>query len=185
MVVARAAQRARAPLFAMFDLTQHVLIEGEVSEWNYNNPHSWLHIQGLDKNGELKTWSFEGAAVVHAARQGVNGATFKKGEHVKVIASPLSDGRTAGAMCFVVKQDGSIAQPNDGICNAPAVIAGMAVEGLARERQAPRTSRDAALAPRRHRARARYARRGQPTASRYLNRSTRRSPRTGAGRAGQ
>jgi hypothetical protein len=109
--------------FAMFDLTQHVLIEGDVTEWNYNNPHSWLHIQGLDKNGELKTWSFEGAAIVHAARQGVNGATFKKGEHVKVIASPLSDGRTAGAMCFVVKQDGSIAQPNDGICNAPAVIA--------------------------------------------------------------
>jgi len=109
--------------FAMFDASQHVLVEGEVTEWNYNNPHSWLHIQGLDKNGEMKTWSFEGAAIVHAARQGVNGTTFRKGEHVKVIASPLRDGRTAGAMCFVVKQDGSIAQPNDGICNAPAVIA--------------------------------------------------------------
>ena len=34
--------------FAMFNLTEHKLIEGVVTEWNYNNPHSWLHIQGLD-----------------------------------------------------------------------------------------------------------------------------------------
>ena len=108
--------------FAMFDSGQHKLVEGTVTEWNYNNPHSWLHIEGLDQNGELKTWSFEGAAVVHAARQGVNGTTFKKGEQVRVVMSPLRDGRTAGAMCFVVKEDGSFAKPNDGICNSTTVI---------------------------------------------------------------
>jgi hypothetical protein len=36
--------------------------------------------------------------------------------------SPLRDGRPAGAMCFVVKEDGSRARPNDGVCNAQAVI---------------------------------------------------------------
>jgi hypothetical protein len=109
--------------FAMFDLTEHKLIEGRVTEWNYNNPHSWLHIEGVNDNGETVTWSFEGAAMVHAARQGVNGTTFKKGERVRVIMSPLRDGRTAGAMCFVVKEDGSKARPNDGVCNSEAVIA--------------------------------------------------------------
>lgn len=108
--------------FAMFNLTEHKLIEGVVTEWNYNNPHSWLHIQGLDENGETKTWSFEGAAMVHAARQGVNGTTFRKGERVKVVMSPLRDGRTAGAMCFVVKEDGALARPNDGVCNSVEVI---------------------------------------------------------------
>jgi len=108
--------------FAMFELTQHKLIEGRVTEWNYNNPHSWLHIEALDENGETKTWSFEGAAMVHAARQGVNGNTFRKGDLVKVVMSPLRDGRPAGAMCFVVKEDGSVARPNDGVCNSVAVI---------------------------------------------------------------
>ena len=108
--------------FAMFDLNQHRLIEGQVTEWNYNNPHSWLHIEAVDADGEMKTWSFEGAAPVHATRQGVTGNTFKKGEFVRVVMSPLRDGRPAGAMCFVVKGDGSIAQPNDGICNANEVI---------------------------------------------------------------
>ena len=109
--------------FAMFDLTEHKLIVGRVTEWNYNNPHSWLHIEGVNDKGETVTWSFEGAAMVHAARQGVNGTTFKKGERVRVIMSPLRDGRTAGAMCFVVKEDGSKARPNDGVCNSEAVIA--------------------------------------------------------------
>lgn len=109
--------------FAMFDLSQHVLIEGRVTDWNYNNPHSWLIVEGLDENGEQQTWSFEGAAPVHATRQGVTGNSFKKGEAVRVVASPLRDGRRAGAMCFVVKEDASIVRPNDGICNSVGVIA--------------------------------------------------------------
>jgi hypothetical protein len=109
--------------FAMFDLSEHKIVDGTVTEWNYNNPHSWLMIQAPDENGEMKTWSFEGAAVVHAARQGVNGTTYKKGEHVRVIMSPLRDGRPAGAMCFVVKEDGTYTKPNDGICNSETVIA--------------------------------------------------------------
>jgi hypothetical protein len=109
--------------FAMFDLSQHMLVEGRVTGWHYNNPHSWLHIEALGEDGEKQSWSFEGAAPVHAARQGVNGTTFRKGEFVRVIVSPIRDGRQAGAMCFVVKEDGSFARPNDGVCNALDVIA--------------------------------------------------------------
>ena len=108
--------------FAMFDLSQHKMIEGRVTDWHYNNPHSWLHIEAPGEDGATQTWSFEGAARVHAARQGVDGTTFRKGERVKVVMSPIRDGRRAGAMCFVVKEDGSVARPNDGTCNAPAVI---------------------------------------------------------------
>jgi len=115
--------------FAMFDSSQHQLVEGTVTEWNYNNPHSWLHIQAPDANGELKTWSFEGAAIVHAARQGVNGTTYKHGEHVKVVMSPLRDGRPAGALCFVVKEDGTFTRPNDGVCDSEAVIANWQANG--------------------------------------------------------
>jgi hypothetical protein len=108
--------------FAMFDLSQHMLVEGRVTDWNYNNPHSWLHIEVVDETGEAETWSFEGAAPVHATRQGVTGNTFRKGELVKVVMSPIRDGRRAGAMCFVVKEDGSFARPNDGTCDSVAVI---------------------------------------------------------------
>lgn len=109
--------------FAMFDLSQHMLVEGNVTDWHYNNPHSWLYIEAVDENGETQTWSFEGAAPVHATRQGVTGNTFKKGDFVRVVMSPIRDGRRAGAMCFIVQEDGSTVQPNDGVCNANTLIA--------------------------------------------------------------
>ena len=109
--------------FAMFDLSEHRLIEGQVTEWNFNNPHSWLHVQAPDANGVMQTWSFEGAAIVHAARQGVNGKSYSKGENVRIVMSPLRDGRNAGALCFVLKENGSFTRPNDGICNSDAMYA--------------------------------------------------------------
>ena len=108
--------------FAMFDLTQHRIVEGRVTDWHFNSPHSWLYIEAPDENGDLQTWSFEGAAPIHAIRQGVTGNTFAKGEQVRVVMSPLQDGRNAGALCFVIKEDNSFAQPNDGICDAQAAI---------------------------------------------------------------
>jgi hypothetical protein len=108
--------------FAMFDSSQHMLVEGEVTSWAYNSPHSWLIIQGVDKDGVRATWSFEGGAPVHLTRQGVTGTTFKKGELVRVVMSPLRDGRNAGALCFVEKADGSITRPNDGICDSEKAI---------------------------------------------------------------
>jgi hypothetical protein len=109
--------------FASYDVSQQKLVEGHVTQWNYNNPHSWLMIEAPDANGEMKTWSFEGAAIVHAARQGVNGLTYKRGENVRVIMFPMRDGRNAGALCFVMKEDGTFTRPNDGICDSEAVHA--------------------------------------------------------------
>jgi hypothetical protein len=107
--------------FASYDVSQQKLVEGTVTQWNYNNPHSWLMIDALDANGEMKTWSFEGAAIVHAARQGVNGTTYKKGEKIRVVMHPMRDGRNAGALCFVIKEDGTFTRPNDGICDSEAM----------------------------------------------------------------
>ena len=78
-------------------------------------------IEAPDAKGEMKTWSFEGAAIVHAARQGVNGTTYKKGEKIRVVMHPMRDGRNAGALCFVVKEDGTFTRPNDGICDSEAM----------------------------------------------------------------
>ena len=108
--------------FAMFDSSQHMLVEGTVTRWDYNSPHSWLYIEFEDENGEVQQWGFEGAAPVHAARQGVTGNTFSRGEQIRVVMSPLRDGRQAGALCFVVKEDGSKVRPNDGVCDSVAVI---------------------------------------------------------------
>lgn len=109
--------------FAMFTRDRHVLVEGTVKEWHFNSPHVWLYIDTIDANGEPVVWGFEGGAPVHAIRSGVNGDTFSYGEKVRVVTAPLRDGRPAGASCFVIKDDGSIANFNDGGCIADPVLA--------------------------------------------------------------
>src|SRR3970282_2798730 len=71
--------------FAMFDLSQHQLIEGRITEWHYNNPHSWLHVEAEDETGEMQTWSFEGAGRVHAASHGVTRNPVCTGEVGSVV----------------------------------------------------------------------------------------------------
>jgi hypothetical protein len=108
--------------FQMFDREQLVLIKGTVTDWNFNNPHSWLHVDALDSDGVMQTWSFEGASPVHGVRQGVKGNTYTKGEAVSIVMSPMKDGRNAGALCYVVKENAEVTFPGDSICNAYLVL---------------------------------------------------------------
>ncbi len=107
--------------FAMFDATKQTLVEGTVSAWKYNNPHVWLMIDAPDATGQMKTWSFEGGGPVRVTRQGVDGHTYKKGDKLRVVMSPIRDGRPAGGICFAIDPDGKMTQPNDGACEAQEV----------------------------------------------------------------
>lgn len=108
--------------FTMVDRDRQQLIEGKVVEWHFNSPHAWLYIEAPDATGAMVRWGVEGGAPVFIVRQGVKGDSFRLGEHVKIVMSPLRDGRPAGGVCFVEKEDGDILMFNDGSCAAPAVL---------------------------------------------------------------
>ncbi len=82
---------------------------------------------------------------MHAARQGVNGKSYVKGEKVRIVMHPLRDGRNAGALCFVIKQDGTFTRPNDGICQLRPAVRAVAGERLARVGPPPRYARHSGL----------------------------------------
>lgn len=108
--------------FTMFDKSRTKLIEGTIAEWQYNNPHVWIYIDAPDEKGEMVRWGVEGGGPIMVIRQGVKGDSFKLGEHVKIVMTPMRDGRPAGAVCFVVKDDGQILMPNDGSCTPVPVL---------------------------------------------------------------
>ena len=109
--------------FTMFDRTQQTLIVGTVKEWAFNSPHTWLYVEAPDESGKMVVWGFEGAAPVGAVRMGVNGTTFARGEAVRVVISPIKDGRPAGGVCFVMKEESNeVARFNDGSCAAEAAL---------------------------------------------------------------
>lgn len=102
--------------FSMFDKDTEMMLTGVVERWAFNNPHAWLYIKVKDESGKEVEWGFEGNAPPSLVRNGITGRTFKPGDTVSVMFSPLADGRPGGAMCWVKVADGTVHRPADGGC---------------------------------------------------------------------
>lgn len=63
-------------------------IEGHVVEFQYRNPHSWIHINGRDAFGNQALYSAEWASVSRLERDGINARTLREGDIVRIWASP-------------------------------------------------------------------------------------------------
>ena len=63
-------------------------IEGEVVEFQYRNPHSWIHVQAQDAFGTEKTYAGEWVSVSRLERDGITKDFFKIGDRLRIWASP-------------------------------------------------------------------------------------------------
>ena len=67
---------------------QRMEIEGEIVQVSIRNPHSWVHVNVKDKDGEVKLYAIEWAAGTQLNRVGVDGKTLRAGDKVKIIGAP-------------------------------------------------------------------------------------------------
>jgi hypothetical protein len=68
-----------------------VKVEGELVQFLYRNPHSFVHVEVKEKDGTVTRWAIEWGAGGQLGRQGVTRDTLKAGDHVIVTGNP---GRT-------------------------------------------------------------------------------------------
>lgn len=115
MAVATAAVDAHHS-FSMFDNGREEVVVGDVVRWGFNSPHTLMYI----KDAKGTTWGFEGAAppALVARSPKIDGFTFKPGDRITMIHCPLRDGRSGGAIGFIVTKDGTWYNPADGGCRA-------------------------------------------------------------------
>ncbi len=52
------------------------------------NPHSFVHLNVTDENGETTRWAIEWATATSLSRQGITRDTFKPGERVIITGNP-------------------------------------------------------------------------------------------------
>jgi len=95
---------------AMFDHAKKVTLTGNVKEFQYTNPHSWLQVMVKD-GGKSTLWGFEAEGPSTLLRAGIKATTFMPGDKVTVIANPMKDGRPAGALIQVTKPNGQVFSP--------------------------------------------------------------------------
>ncbi len=70
---------------------EEVTIEGTVLQFQFRNPHSFIHVQAPDENGEMHRWAVEWSSPSTLSGAGVDRATLRPGDFIQVTGEPGRD----------------------------------------------------------------------------------------------
>src|ERR1051325_8879305 len=76
---------------ATYDTGKTVTVEGKVTQFLLRNPHSFLHIAVVGKDGKEETWNVEWAAAGQLGGAGVTRDSLKVGDPVVITGNPARD----------------------------------------------------------------------------------------------
>jgi len=85
-----------------------VTIEGDIIEFQFRNPHTFVQIMAPDPQGAMQRWAIEWGAGLQLSGEGVTRETLKPGDHVIITGNP---GRTEADHRLRMR---SILRPKDG-----------------------------------------------------------------------
>ncbi len=99
------AHHASGPFY---DDTKSVEVVGEVTSFNFRNPHSFLFIRGEIESGEMVDWEVEMGAAVSMSRNGWTRESISTGDQIRVVGQPSRAAGTHGVCCArITMPDGS------------------------------------------------------------------------------
>jgi hypothetical protein len=75
-----------------FDAERPVTLQGTVTKVELINPHSWIHIEVVDGNGNTAAWMIEGGSPNALVRRGVTKASIPIGSELLVVGYQARDG---------------------------------------------------------------------------------------------
>ncbi len=82
---------------AQFDQTQTQNLTGTVTEFEWVNPHSWLHLRVMGENGNPENWAITGGSPRNLTYIGWTVDTVRAGDQIEVGFHPARDGSRVGA----------------------------------------------------------------------------------------
>ena len=93
---------------AMYDTATQVTVEAVIEEFEWRNPHSWLHIVVKDDNGTESMWTLESNSTGQLTQSGWTRDSVKPGDVVTIVLNPLRDGTRGGRLEEIRHVDGRV-----------------------------------------------------------------------------
>jgi hypothetical protein len=93
---------------AVYNVKESVKLEGNLVQFVFRNPHSFVFIEAPDQEGKIQRWSLEWGGAGQLAGQGVQQKTLNVGDHVIVTGQPS---RASGEFRMLLK---TLKRPSDG-----------------------------------------------------------------------
>jgi hypothetical protein len=103
-----------APLFAhhsaalFYSMGQKITLKGEVTRFNFRNPHAIVDLLVKNDKGESERWTCETSAPSALRRRGWSQESINVGEMVTIEGIPASDGTKLMRITAVTKADGTM-----------------------------------------------------------------------------
>jgi len=95
----------------MYDHTRTVTLKGEVTKFQWTNPHGYLELDVKQKDGSVKHFSCEMTSINMMLRLGWRSNMIKAGDQVVATVAPLLNGDPAGLLLDVTLPDGRKLEP--------------------------------------------------------------------------
>lgn len=92
---------------AEFDAERPVELKGTVTEMHWINPHSWIHIEVVNEDGEVEAWEVEGGAPNAILRRGFTADSLKPGTVILVEGYQARDGTNKANGRDITFEDGT------------------------------------------------------------------------------
>ena len=93
--------------FAMFANDKTITVAGTVQEFEWINPHSWIHLTVMGPTGKPEQWAFEMGGPGQLASRGWTKTSLKVGDKITMTAHPLWDGSHGGSFISLTMTNGT------------------------------------------------------------------------------
>jgi hypothetical protein len=87
---------------ATYDSSKEVKLTGKLVQFDFRNPHAFVHIEAPDKDGKVQRWAVEWGGASSLGGQGVTRTTLKAGDEVIITGNPA---RNADAGVYRLKMN--------------------------------------------------------------------------------
>lgn len=92
--------------FASYEPKRQIKFSGTVTQFEWANPHVYIHLDAADGNGEVKHWLIECANPGILNRIGWKWNMIHEGDKISVIVAPLRSGEPGALLKAVRLADG-------------------------------------------------------------------------------
>ena len=82
--------------YAMFATDKNIAVEGTVKQFMWTNPHSWIRLEVMDKNGKQQDWNVEMGSLTILVNLGWTPKTLQPGDKIKMTIHPMKSGLPGG-----------------------------------------------------------------------------------------
>ncbi len=92
--------------FTMFDMSKRLTLAGNVTDFQWTNPHVYIELDVPDDKGAVKHWSIEMGSPSILMQSGWKFSSLHKGDKVTLIINPLKNGQSGGFLAKATLPDG-------------------------------------------------------------------------------